>query len=48
VVAALARSVGRVTSEVTAVPARALVADFDPSRLPAHDTRLDLQGLAAV
>jgi glutamyl-tRNA synthetase len=47
VVAALARSVGLVGPGVTAVPARALVMDFEPSSLHADDTRLELSELPA-
>lgn len=45
VVAALARSVGLVPPGVSTVQAHELVRDFDPSRLPAHDTVLDLAAL---
>lgn len=44
-VAALARSVGLLPAGVDRVPARALVPDFDVSRLPAKDTVLDLADL---
>lgn len=41
VVAALARSVGLVGASVVRVRARALVADFDVTRIPGHDTALE-------
>ena len=45
VVAALARSVGLVGASVRRVEPRALVGDFDVTRIPAQDTVLDLDGL---
>jgi glutamyl-tRNA synthetase len=45
VVAVLARSVGLVGDGVARVHPRALVADFDVSRLPDHDTVLELDAL---